>query len=428
MLLDSPAEKQRDTRGYESERQQHRGGQRQYHGDRHGVEHFSFDARQREDRQVHGRDDADAKQTRPDDFGAGPRRKFEALLAMQDAAQARLFFAEAAQRVLHDDHGAVHDESEVERTEAHEISGHAAAHHSRDGHQHRERNDGGGDQCRPEIAEQQEQHGDDQQRAFDQAGAHRCNGSVDQAGAVIHGLDGNALGQALLDFRHFRRRSTRDRTTVFANEHEDGAEHHLLATLSCSTGAQLTAFGHRCDVANPDGYAITSIEHDRLERPEVRSLIRNANQELLAAPLDIAGADILIVLGECPDHVIQGEPVRQQASRIRCDVNLPHVAANGADFGDARGGAQLRTHHPIVNRAQIHRGPRLAIGPRGARVSRDRVKENLSQAGCDRPEFRGKVRRKLRLDLGDALSDLLAREVDVGAVLEDHRHLRKPVA
>ena len=55
-------------------------------------------------------------------------------------------------------------------------------------------------------------------------------------------------------------------------------------------------------------------------------------------------------------------------------------------------------------------------------------RKNLAEPGRDRPQFGFKSGRQLRLDLSNALSDLLAREIDVGAVLEDHRHLREPVA
>ena len=64
------------------------------------------------------------------------RRKLETLIAMKNAAEARLLLTESPQRVLDDDHGAVDDEAEVERAEAHEIPGHATAHHPGDRHEH----------------------------------------------------------------------------------------------------------------------------------------------------------------------------------------------------------------------------------------------------------------------------------------------------
>jgi hypothetical protein len=94
--------------------------------------------------------------------------ELEAFVATQHAPQFVLAFAEATQAVLDDDHGAVDDQAEVQRAQAHQVARDTAAHHAGDGHQHRDGNHGGRDQCRAKIAQQQEQHRDHQQRAFDQ--------------------------------------------------------------------------------------------------------------------------------------------------------------------------------------------------------------------------------------------------------------------
>ena len=62
------------------------------------------------------------------------------------------------------------------------------------------------------------------------------------------------------------------------------------------------------------------------------------------------------------------------------------------------------------------------------RLGLDRVHEDLAQAGGDRAHLRLEARGQLRLDLLQAFAHLLAREVQVGAVLEHHGHLRQAVA
>ena len=61
--------------------------------------------------------------------------------------------------------------------------------HADGGHQHGDRDDQRGDQRRAEIAEQQEQHHDDQQRAFGEVVRDRLDRGVDQLGAVEHRLE-----------------------------------------------------------------------------------------------------------------------------------------------------------------------------------------------------------------------------------------------
>ena len=104
------------------------------------MEHLSFDAAQRKDGQVHGGDDADAEQAGTDDFGRRDRGQVEAFLPRHGAAEGVLRLAEAAQAVLDDDHGAVDDESVIERAQAHQVAGDAATDHADDGEQHRQRN------------------------------------------------------------------------------------------------------------------------------------------------------------------------------------------------------------------------------------------------------------------------------------------------
>ena len=55
--------------------------QRDDHGERHRVEHLPFDAGQREDRQIHHRDDENAEQTRLHHLGRGARGQLEPLVA-----------------------------------------------------------------------------------------------------------------------------------------------------------------------------------------------------------------------------------------------------------------------------------------------------------------------------------------------------------
>ena len=115
----------------------------------------------------------DAEQCRPHDLDAWPRQdRSRRSFARKQPADGALICREAPQTILNDDDGAVDDEPEVERTETHQVSGDPALHHAGDGEQHRKRNTGRRKQRRAQVAEQQEQNGDDQERAFEKILLH----------------------------------------------------------------------------------------------------------------------------------------------------------------------------------------------------------------------------------------------------------------
>ncbi len=128
---------------------------------------------------------------------------------------------------------------------------------------------------------------------------------------------------------------------------------------------------------------------------------------------------------------------------------LLDVAADGIHSGDAGHGFQLGPDDPILHRSQIRRAfdfgrEALGIGcqidavglPTGAadrsarlrRLVADRPHVDFAEAGRHRAHFGLRSPRQARAKLEKALTDLLAREVDIGAVAEHGRHLGKPVA
>ena len=101
--------------------------------------------------------------------------------------------------------------------------------------------------------------------------------------------------------------------------------------------------------------------------------------------------------------------------------------ADGVDLGDPAEIAQLRTHHPVLEFAQVRRRPLLAVGTPCPWLGLDGVHEDLAEARRDRPHRGLDSGRQLRAHLLDALVDELPREIDIDTILEDDRHLREPV-
>ncbi len=88
--------------------------------------------------------------------------------------------------VLDHHHRAIDDHAEVDRPQAQQAGRDAEPQHAGEGEQHRQRNRQGDDHRRPQVAEEREQHGDDQQPALEQVVLHRVDDVVDQLGAVVH--------------------------------------------------------------------------------------------------------------------------------------------------------------------------------------------------------------------------------------------------
>ena len=111
---------------------------------------------QEQDRQVNRDDDDHRERHRPGDFMSGMphgfERRFLAVLLFQPM-----------HGILHHHHRAIHDHSEIDRAQAHQVRADAEQPHPQEADQHGERNDGRGDQSRPQIAEKQQQHDGDQQ-------------------------------------------------------------------------------------------------------------------------------------------------------------------------------------------------------------------------------------------------------------------------
>ncbi len=103
------------------------------------------------------------------------------------------------------------------------------------------RDDAGGDEGGAEVAQHQEQHDDDQERAFDQVLLDRPDGRLDQPGAVVDRARHDAVGQRRRDLVEPRRHALRGRPAVLADQQHGGADHGFLAVEGGGARAQRRA-------------------------------------------------------------------------------------------------------------------------------------------------------------------------------------------
>ena len=363
LLLDAAGDEKCNRRRHERDGQDQRPQQRHDHGECHGVEHFSLDAGERENGDVHQRHDDHADQAGLEHFARGLEYRFEALAAVQQPPFLMLLHRHPAQAVLDDDHRAVHDQAEVQRAQAHQVGADLVLHHAGNEEQHGQRDHRRGEQGGAPVAEQREQHDDHQHRAFEQVLRDRRDGLVHQRRAVVDGLRDHALRQRAVDLRKLRRDALRNGAAVLAQQHEHGAQHDFLAVLGGGAGAQFLAQQHLGHVPDADRHIAFGADDDVADFVEGRHLAGRANQVLLAALLDVAGADVGVVPGERFQDVPEVQAVGDQLRGIGGDVELLQVAADGVDLGDAGNVAQLRAHDPVLDGAQLRRRVLAAVRP-----------------------------------------------------------------
>src|SRR3546814_8033068 len=104
-----------------------------------------------------------------------------------------------------------------------------------------------------------------QQRTFSEVALDGPHRRIDEFGPVEHDLHFDARWQRLRNLIKLGRYVLRHDTTVFVDEHEDGADHRFLAVHAACAGAQIAA--------NPDiGDLARSEEHPS----ELQSLMRTS--------------------------------------------------------------------------------------------------------------------------------------------------------
>ena len=173
-------------------------------------------------------------------------------------SQPLLLMGQTPDTVFDNDDGAIHDETEIKRAQTHQVGADMVGHHAAEGKQHRERDNKRGNERCPQIAEEQEQHHNDQGSAFKQIGRDRSNGFIDQDGAVIDRGRNHAFRQVAIDLRQFFGDRVGDGAAVFADQHKRRAQHHLFAILRSGASAQFLAYNDIGNIFDAYGHSLTA--------------------------------------------------------------------------------------------------------------------------------------------------------------------------
>ena len=127
----------------------------------------------------------------------------------------------------------------------------------------------------------------------------------------------HAFRQRSVDFLHPFVDAMRDRAAVFTHQHEGRAEHDFVAVVQSRASAQFVTQRNLCHIANVHRHALAARYDDAANIRDIAHLPGRANQILLAVSLDVARADIRVVLRQRLHHVVKAERRRRRASADR---------------------------------------------------------------------------------------------------------------
>src|SRR6266478_2122072 len=236
-----------------------------------------------------------------------------------------------------------------------------------------------------------------------------------------------------------------------ADEHQGGAQHHLVAVHACAACPKFAAHGDLCHVPHAHRDAAAGGDGDLLDLGEACDQAVGPHHVTLAVPFDVICAAAVVVRFNRVDDLAEGNAVSDEARRIGFDPILLDIAPDGVRTGNARHGPHLRTNDPVLYGAEVDQTLQI-IGealpfrseiravalPTGLAVMRRRGCQgwivfdgppiDLAEPRRDRPHDHVDIGRQVRLGRRQAFSHLLTGKVDVRPVAEDGGDLGKPVA
>ncbi len=329
--------------------------QGQNHCQGHRAEHLSFDSRERENRDVCRNDDDHAEERRLEHLAGGIAGEAQTLIQRHRTAEVLPLRRQSTYGVLDDDHGTINDQSEVDRTKAHEIRGHLEVVHANDGREHRERDRRRHDETSTNLQKKEEQDDDDEQTTFEQILARRVDRLIDETRTVVERLDDHVWRERLLDFGQAILDARGHRTAILAFQQDGHAQHRLAAGVpGCRPLANLRPDAGGPDIAHPHRCAVLGGDDDVLDIGDRPNESNPAEELLLSATLEVRAAPIDVVASERFDDLSERQLITNKPTRIDEYLVLAFAAAKAVHLDHARDGAQLRLDHPVENRAQVH--------------------------------------------------------------------------
>jgi hypothetical protein len=187
-----------------------------------------------------------------------------------------------------------------------------------------------------------------------------------------------------------------------------------LAVLGDHAVARDAAFTHLCHIAQAHRHALVVLDDDGAQIVLRLDAALGAHQQHLVAFAQPAGAVVAVVGLDGSLDLCRRQPHRGQLDRIGHTSKLRTLPPRALTSATPGHRAQGRPDHPVQQAA-----PLLQRQP----FTLDGEHEHLAQRRGDRRHAAADAAGQVGRDVGQALGHLLARPVDVGAVLEIDRHV-----
>ena len=399
----------------------HHAGQDGHHiGNAQGGEQAAFDAGQGKQGHKHqhhdqgGIDHARAHLA----GGGGNHRQGRERLRFQAV------FLQAAQHVFDVHHRVVHQlaNGDGQPAQRHGVDRQSEIAEHQRGHHQRQRNGHQRDDRGAHIQQEQEQHDRHQNGAIAQGFLDVAHRAFDEIGLLEQELRRfNALGQRLVQCGHGLLDGLGERHAVGARlllHRQDHGRLALVAGVAALDGRGQPNLGH---LVQQDGLRVLHTHHHVAQVLDAARAAHLADQVFVPLCLQEAAARVGAKVAQRSVHLFPLDTQGLQPCRINLYPVLAHLSANGRYLGNARDGEQPGAHHPVGIFAHLHRADLGGVGGQGDQ-------QNLAHDGRNRPHLRHDAFGQLFAHQVQALGNLLAVAVDVGAPLELDIHDRQPHA
>ena len=252
--------------------------------------------------------------------------------------------------------------------------------------EHRERDDRRHDQTRADVAQEDDQYDEDDDRTLDQIADHGRYVAVYELRAVQVGTDGDPFGQHLLDLCQAALQLPGYHVGVCPlSIMAMPPTHSPLPSRVMAPKRFCRAEFHRSDVAHVDRYAAAVGHDDVPDVVERRDHAFGADVVGAVHLFDVAAAGVLVVAAQRLEDVADGDVERIERIGIDRHLVLFEVAAEAVDLDDSRDARQLALDDPVLDRTQFHGVIPLFV----TRGNVERVLVDLAQSRGDGHHFGG---------------------------------------
>ena len=399
---------------------------RQHRGDEAGGEqreehlHRHRDAELLEELPGDARHEARRREDRDDGERDRDHREADFVGGLQRRAIGRFAHPHVTHDVLDLDDGVVDQNAGRQRDgeEADEVQRKSQDVHRPERREDRQRQRDGGDDGGADVAQEQKDDDDGENRAFEQG---RDRGFVIALGIFHRGVDQLQIDIGVGDLQRIDAllHGGRDHHVAGALGALDAERHHRLAVEAGEGAAVGDGVGDGAEIVQPDLAAAEQRDHGAREIVQRLGAGEGADRLVVLADLGAAAGEVDIGAAQALADIDGGQPRGLQPVGIERDQDLALDTADALDLGDAAHALQRALDDVVDEIGQLL--GRLARRDRG--IGDDRQADDVDALD----QRLGDVLRQVGAHPRDRVLDVVQRAIGIGLQRELDRRQRQPV-